>query len=110
MKCPLAAVWRKCFLWRHMKHYSQAAVERTMKVQEIIMRAMARKITWYEAAEIIGISCRQMRRWKERWEEHGYDGLFDRRPRTPSPKRVPVATVQEVVRLYQKQYSDFNVS
>jgi transposase len=92
-----------------MKHYSQAAVERTMKVQEVIMRAMARKITWYEAAEIIGISCRQMRRWKERWEEHGYDGLFDRRRGTPSPKRVPVATVQEVVRLYQEQYSDFNV-
>jgi len=80
-----------------------------MKVQEVIMRAMARKITWYEAAEIIGISCRQMRRWKERWEEHGYDGLFDRRRGTPSPKRVAVATVQEVVRLYQEQYSDFNV-
>lgn len=80
-----------------------------MKVQEVIMRAMARKLTWYEAAEIIGISCRQMRRWKERWEEHGYDGLFDRRRGTPSPKRVPVATVQEVVRLYQEQYSDFNV-
>jgi transposase len=92
-----------------MKHYSQAAMERTMKVQEVIMRAMARKITWYEAAEIIGISCRQMRRWKERWEEHGYDGLFDRRRGAPSPKRVPVATVQEVVRLYQEQYSDFNV-
>jgi transposase len=92
-----------------MKHYSQAAVERTMKVQEVIMRAMARKITWYEAAEIIGISCRQMRRWKERWEEHGYDGLFDRRRGTPSPKRVAVATVQQVVCLYQEQYSDFNV-
>jgi transposase len=67
------------------------------------MRARARKITWYEAAEIIGISCREMRRWKERCEEHGYDGLFDRRRGTPSPKRVPVATVQEVGRLYQDQ-------
>ena len=56
-----------------------------------------------------GISCRQMRRWKDRWEEHGYEGLFDRRRGTPSPKRVPVATVQEVVHLYQEQYSDFNV-
>jgi len=89
-----------------MKHYSEAAVEQTMKVQEVIMRAMARKITWYEAAEIIGISCRQMRRWNERWEAHGYDGLFDRRRVSPSPKRVPLATVQEVVRLYQ---GDFNV-
>src|SRR5262249_16989810 len=92
-----------------MKHYSQAAVERTMKIQEVIMRAMAKKIKWYEAAEILGISYRQMRRMKERWEEHGYDGLFDRRRGTPSPKRVPVATVQEVVRLYQEQYHDFNV-
>jgi transposase len=67
-----------------MKHYSEAAVERTMKVQEVIMRAMARKITWYEAAEIIGISSDKMRCWKERWEAHGYDGLFDRRRGTSS--------------------------
>lgn len=80
-----------------------------MKLQEVIMRAMAKKIKWYEAADILGISYRQMRRMKERWEEHGYDGLFDRRRGTPSPKRVPLATVQEVVRLYQEQYHDFNV-
>src|SRR4030095_15423150 len=92
-----------------MKHYSQAAVERTMKIQEVIMRAMAKKIKWYQAADILGISCRQMRRMKERWEKRGYDGLFDRRRGKPSPKRVPVATVQEVLRLYEEQYYDFNV-
>ena len=37
-----------------------------MKVQEVILRAMARKLTWFQAAEIIGISDRQMRRWRER--------------------------------------------
>ena len=31
------------------------------------MWAMARKISWYEAAEIVGLSCQQMRRWEERW-------------------------------------------
>jgi len=82
-----------------MKHYSQAAVERTMKIQEVIMRAMAKKIKWFEAAQILGISCRQMRRMKERWEKRGYDGLFDRRRGKPSPKRVPMARVQEVLRL-----------
>jgi Helix-turn-helix domain len=40
---------------------------------------MAKKITWWRAAEIIGISDRQMRRWRERYEEFGYDVLFDRR-------------------------------
>ncbi len=34
---------------------------------------------WWQAAEIIGISDRHMRRWRERYQEFGYDGLFDRR-------------------------------
>jgi|ERR1039458_3765481 hypothetical protein len=49
-----------------MISYTQAAMERTMKVQEVILRAVAKKITWWQAAEIIGISDRQMRRWHER--------------------------------------------
>src|ERR1051325_1417564 len=92
-----------------MKHFSEAAVERMMKVQEVIMRALAKKIRWYEAAEILGISVRQMKRRKDRWDRQGYDGLFDRRLGKPSPKRVPVSTVEEVLRLYQEQYYDFNV-
>ncbi len=62
-----------------MVSYTQAAVERAMKVQEVILRAMAKKITWRQAAEIIGISDRQMRRWRERYEGFGFRGLFDRR-------------------------------
>ena len=53
-----------------MESYSKAAVERAMKVQEVILRAMARRITWWQAAEILGISVRSMRRWRERYEEH----------------------------------------
>ena len=45
-----------------MESYPRAAVERAMKVQEVILRAMARKITWWQAAEVIGVSDRQMRR------------------------------------------------
>jgi hypothetical protein len=37
-----------------MFSYPKAAVERAMKVQEVILRAMAKKITWWQAAEIIG--------------------------------------------------------
>jgi hypothetical protein len=53
-------------------------MERAMKVQEVILQAMAKKITWFQAAEIIGISDRHMRRWRERYEEGGFRGLFDR--------------------------------
>ncbi|HEX8798253.1 MAG TPA: ISNCY family transposase [Terriglobales bacterium] len=92
-----------------MDSYSQAAMERAMKVQEVILRAMAKKITWWQAAEIIGISDRSMRRWRERYEEHGYDGLFDRRRGQPSPKRVPLAVVEQVLGLYRERYFDLNV-
>jgi len=92
-----------------MKQLSAAAVERAMKLQDVMLRAMAKRITWYQAAEILGISCRQMQRWKTRFEHEGYEGLFDRRRGTPSPKRVPLTTVETVLRLYQEQYFDFNV-
>ena len=92
-----------------MKLMSAAAVERAMKLQDVMLRAMAKRITWFQAAEILGISCRQMQRWKTRFEHEGYEGLFDRRRGIPSPKRVPLATVETVLRLYKEQYFDFNV-
>jgi transposase len=92
-----------------MQRYPEDAWERAMKVQEVILRAMAKRITWLQAAGILGISVRSMRRWRWRYEQYGYDGLFDRRRGRPSPKRVPLATAEEVLRLYQERYPDFNV-
>jgi transposase len=86
-----------------------AETERAMKVQEVILKAMAGSLKWWEAAEIIGISDRSLRRWRERYEEFGYDGLFDRRKKRPSPKRVPVKTVERVLQLFREKYFDFNV-
>src|SRR5271167_4556352 len=92
-----------------MGSYTQAAVERAMKVQEVILRALAKKITWWQAAEIIGISDRQMRRWRERYEQFGFRGLYDRRRGKPSPQRVALAEVERVLALYREQYFDLNV-
>lgn len=92
-----------------MGEYSARAVERAMKIQEVILRAISGQILWMQAAEIIGISDRSMRRWKQRYEEYGYDGLFDRRSKKPSPKKVPLVMVEKVLRLYRERYFDFNV-
>ena len=94
---------------RGMDSYTQAAMERAMKVQEAMLQAMAKKITWWQAAEILGISDRHMRRWRERYEEFGFRGLFDRRRGRPSVKRVPVAIVEQVLALYRDRYFDLNV-
>ena len=92
-----------------MKHYSEAAVERMMKVQEVILRAIAGKLRWWEAAQILGVSDRTMRRWRWRYQQYGYDGLYDRRKGKPSPKRVPLETVEQVLQLYRQEYADHNV-
>jgi YD repeat-containing protein len=44
-----------------------AALERTMKIQEVILRALAKKIIPWQAAELIGITDRQMRRMAWRY-------------------------------------------
>src|SRR6266852_7537782 len=80
-----------------------------MKLQDVLLKAMAKKITWWEAAEIIGVTDRSMRRWRERLELEGYSGLVDRRKGKPSDKRVPLAKVEQVLRLYQETYFDLNI-
>jgi len=86
-----------------------AETERMMKIQEVILKAMAGQLKWWEAAEIIGVTDRAMRRWRERYQEHGYSGLWDYRKRSPSPKRIGMEVLQQVLRLYREQYFDFNV-
>jgi transposase len=80
-----------------------------MQVREVIARAMSGELTWIQAAEICGFTPRTMRRWKQRYERSGYDGLWDRRRRTPSPRRTPFAEVQRILRLYRERYPHFNV-
>lgn len=93
-----------------MRLYPEIAVEKAMKRQEIILRAYAKKISWIEAAEILGYSPRHLRRVRDKYEEVGFDGLVDGRLGRASPRRVPVAIVEQVLGLYREKYFDFNVS
>ena len=89
--------------------YPPGAVERAMKAHEVIMRALNGQLTWIQAAEILGRSPRSIRRLRWLLQHRGYDGLFDRRRQTPSPKRAPVAEVQRLLALYRDRYQGFNV-
>jgi len=61
-----------------------------MTKAQIIVRAIEGRITWIQAAAILGVSDRHMRRLKERYERDGYDGLRDCRGGKPRRKRIPV--------------------
>ena len=89
--------------------YTAIEMERMMKLQDVILKVMAKKLTWWEAAEIIGVTDRTMRRWRERIDEHGYSGLVDRRKGRPSDRQVPLETVETVLRLYKETYFDLNI-
>ena len=42
--------------------YPVGAVERAMKLQEVILRALSGQLTWLQAADILGRSPRSIRR------------------------------------------------
>ena len=93
-----------------MTQYSFAATVKAMKIQEVILKAASGEILWIDAADIIGVSYRTMKRWKSNYEEFGYDGIFDRRMKTPSPKSAPLSEIQTILRLYRSHYKDFNAT
>lgn len=90
--------------------YAPAVVERTMKVQEVLMRATSGQLTWWQAEEILGWAPRTLRRWRLRYRQHGYDGLWDRRRQQPSPRRAPLAEVARIAHLYRERYAGFNAA
>jgi len=80
-----------------------------MKFQDVIVQAMAGKLTWWQAAEILGVTARTMRRWRLRYEQYGVCGLQDKRRVDHSPHGVPQAEVQRWLRLYREHYGTYNV-
>jgi transposase len=80
-----------------------------MKLQDVILKAMAKKLRWMEAAEIAGMSVRNMQRKRQAYIDHGYNGLFDQRRGKRSYHRVPMETAERVLALYRDRYPDCNV-
>ena len=80
-----------------------------MKVQDVLLKAMAKKITWWDAAEIIGVMRSDDATMAGANRGGWLCGVGDRRKGKVSDTRVPMATVEEVLRLYQETYYDLNM-
>jgi transposase len=80
---------------------------RQMKFAEINERATRRELSQFEAASILGISERTFRRWRDRYEAEGAEGLYDRRLGKVSGRAVPVDTIMNVLELFDTRYWDF---
>lgn len=80
-----------------------------MTRKEVIVKAIDGQLTWIQAADILGITARHLRRLKRAWERRGYDGLHDQRGRVPRRRRIPVKVIERLCRLRRERYADFSV-
>lgn len=94
-----------------MEGYRRAVARETraMTKKEVMLKAIEGRITWIQAADILGISARHMRRIKGRYEHSGFDALRDGRSGKPRRKRIPLATVEKLLSLRRGKYADFSV-
>jgi len=82
---------------------------RRMRFESLLDRQEAGELSQVEAAEVLGISERSFRRWRDRLRDEGADGLLDRRLGKPSPRRASVAEIARMLDLYRGSYADFTV-
>jgi hypothetical protein len=82
---------------------------RMQKFRDVLSRWEAGKLSMMEAGEVLGMSERQFRRYRDRYEEGGMAGLVDRRLGKPSRRRIPSRDVQLMLELYGGVYWGWNV-
>ena len=90
-----------------MRRTEQAQGLRLMKFEEVYGRTRCGVLSQAEAAEILGVSERTFRRWRDRFEADGAEGLYDRRLGRLSARRAPVDEVARVLELFDTRYWDF---
>ena len=90
-----------------MRRTEQLQGLRLMKFEDVYGRSYRGELSQLEAAEILGMSERTFRRYRDRFDAAGAEGLYDRRLGRVSARRVPVDTVMEVLALFDTRYFDF---
>jgi hypothetical protein len=82
---------------------------RMQKFEEVLSLWDRGELSMMEAGELVGMSERQFRRYRDRYEEDGLAGLVDRRLGKPSWRRVAERDVLRALELYRDVYRGWNV-
>src|SRR5436190_4595888 len=82
---------------------------RMQKFRDVLSRWERRELSMLEAGELLGMSERQFRRYRERFEEEGQAGLVDRRLGKVSAQRIGTGELERMLHLYRKVYRGWNV-
>lgn len=82
---------------------------RAMTRREVITKAITKQLSWVQAAEILGISARHMRRLRRKVERWGMSAVIDQRGGRPRRKRIKAGTIELLCRLKRDVYADFSL-
>lgn len=80
-----------------------------MRFEEAYEGWQARRLTQEEAARLLGVGERTFRRYIDRYEEAGLEGLIDKRLEQVSQRRAPVDEVLAVTERYRRRQLGWNV-
>jgi transposase len=92
-----------------MKRAAWLQDRRMQKFRDVLRRWDGGDLSMMEAGELLGLSERQFRRYRDRYEEAGEAGLLDRRLGKISTRRVPAEAIEEMLELYRHRYLGWNV-
>ena len=105
MICPALELLQK--VAELMRRTEQLQGLRLMKFDEVYGRTYRGELSQLEAAEILGMSERTFRRWRDRFEAEGAEGLYDRRLGRVSARRAGVDEVVALLDLFDTRYRHF---
>lgn len=82
---------------------------RKMRFEEAYEGWQGGRLRQEEAARLLGVCERTFRRYMDRYEEEGLQGLIDKRLEQVSQRRAPVDEVMALVERYRSRHSGWNV-
>ena len=80
-----------------------------MTTKEVMLKAIEKRLTWLQAADILGVTARHMRRMRAAYEKQGWGGLRDQRAGNTRRKRIPLQMIEQLCQLRREKYADFSV-
>lgn len=74
---------------------------------EVMSRIKDKRLTQKKAAQIIGVSVRQIKRLYQSYKRQGAEGIKSKKRNRPSNNRLDAGLVQDIVDLIKEKYEDF---
>ena len=80
-----------------------------MRFEEAYEGWQSKRLTQEQAAQLLGLCERSFRRYINRYEEAGFEGLMDKRISEISARKAPVDEVLRLEALYKERYDGWTV-